>query len=156
MSLEEAERVLERKLEKYSEIFNDEIGCVNHYQHKIEVTSERAYKAKTYPIPEIHKAKVEEHLLQLEKQGIIERTATQYINPLVVVIKKTDEIRLCLDACELNKRCVNDHNQPPTIDEVFRRIEHKKYFSTLYVSKAFWQIPCDVVAFYPPVTGAEV
>lgn len=67
--------------------------------------------------------------------------AAQFVNPLVVVIKKTDEIRLCLDAREINKRMRNDHDQPPTIDEVFRRIGDKKYYTTLDVAKAFLQIP---------------
>lgn len=114
---------------------------MTHYMHKIIVNSGKPFKAKTYPILEIHRDKVKEHLLTLEEKGIIERATTQYVNPLVVVVKKTGEIRLCLDAREINKRMTNDHDQPPTIDEVFRRIGDKRYYSTLDVAKAFWQIP---------------
>jgi len=69
--------------------------------------------------------------------------ATQYINPLVTVIKKNRQIRLCLDARELNKRMANDHAQPPSIEDVFNRIGHRKYFTTLDVTQAFWQIPLE-------------
>lgn len=143
ISVDDAQRKLEQLNEQYEELFAAGVGCVNHYTHKIEVTTKAPYKAKTYPIPEIHRAKVMRHIAELEEAGIVEKAPTQYVNPLVAVVKKTGEIRLCLDARELNKRMVNDHAQPPTIDEVFRRIGHRRFFSTLDVSKAFWQIPLE-------------
>jgi len=83
------------------------------------------------------------YIQELESKGIISKEATQYVNPLVVVVKKNGDIRLCLDARELNKQMTNDHAQPPTIVEVFRRIGRKKYFTTLDISNAFWQIPLE-------------
>ncbi|KMQ90526.1 reverse ribonuclease integrase [Lasius niger] len=141
IAIEDADEILRRILNDHSELFNDEIGCVEHYEHEIVMNNEKPFKGKTYPVPEVHRTKVKDHLLELERDGIIERAQTQFVNPLVVVIKKTGEIRLCLDAREVNKRMANDHDQPPTIDEVFRRIGDKKYFTTLDVAKAFWQIP---------------
>ena len=139
----QAEEILNDILERNKEIFNDEIGLVKKYKHRIEITSQKPYKSKTYPIPEVHRKKIIEHIRELEKQEIVKKASTQYINPLVIVVKKNGDIRLCLDARELNKRSKNDHAQPPTIEEVFRRIGHKKYFTTLDVSKAFWQIPLE-------------
>ncbi|KAM0726175.1 Transposon Tf2-6 polyprotein [Formica fusca] len=141
ITIEDAEAQMNKILARYAELFKNEIGCVTHYAHEIKLNSGKPFKAKTYPVPEVHRCKVKEHLLALESVGIIERASTQYVNPLVVVVKKTGEIRLCLDAREVNKKMANDHDQPPTIDEVFRRIGDKKYFSTLDVAKAFWQIP---------------
>ncbi|XP_036147363.1 uncharacterized protein LOC118647170 [Monomorium pharaonis] len=141
ISAEEATSMFNDIIKKFKTLFQNEIGRVTHYKHTIEIKTDKAYKAKTYPIPDAHREAVREHILDLEKQGIVKREATQYVNPLVVVVKKTGEIRLCLDARELNKRMANDHDQPPTIDEVFRRIGSRKYFTTLDVAKAFWQIP---------------
>lgn len=61
---------------------------MSHYEYEIKITNKKAYKSKTYPIPDIHKEKIWEHLLELEQKGIIIKAATQYINPLVVVVKK--------------------------------------------------------------------
>lgn len=141
IAIEDASARLERLLEKHERVFRDEIGRINNYEHVIRVTSRAPFKSKTYPIADVHREKVRDHLLDLEKADIVERTATQYINPLVVVVKKTGEIRLCLDAREINKRMENDHDQPPTIDEIFKRIGSRKFFSSLDVAKAFWQIP---------------
>lgn len=89
----------------------------------------------------MHRDKVKRYLGELERGGIIEQVATQYINPLVAIVKKSGDIRICLDARELNKRMVNDHAQSPSIDEIFRRIGSRRCFTTLDVTKAFWQIP---------------
>lgn len=136
IEIEDARRQIRVIMENNAELFNDEVGCVTHYQHRIEMNVDRLYKGKTYPIPEIHRERMKEHLLELEDIRIIERAVTQYVNPLVVVVKKTGKIRLCLDVREINRRMSNDHDQPPTIDEVFRRIGDKRYYSTLDIAKA--------------------
>ncbi|XP_036144981.1 uncharacterized protein LOC118646382 [Monomorium pharaonis] len=143
INADEATTHLNKLIAKYSKLFEEKIGRVTHYEHNIEMRTDKAFKSKTYPIPDAHRESVREHILDLEKEGIIKREATEYVNPLVVVVKKTGEIRLCLDARELNKKMSNDHDQPPTIDEVFRRIGSRKYFTTLDVAKAFWQIPLN-------------
>jgi len=140
ISIDDAEKCVETILNDHAILFENKIGSVNNYKTKIVMNDERPFRTRPYPVPEIHREKVK-HLLDLETAGIIERASTQYVSLLVVVVKRLGEIRLCLDARELNKRMANEHDQPPTIDEVFRRIGSKKYFTTLDVAKAFWQIP---------------
>lgn len=142
MTMSEADEALEAIINENIEIFKEnKIGRINHYEHEIELTSDKPFKKRTYPIPEKHMKQVRKYIRKLEKQGIITKQATEYINALVVVIKRSGDIRLCLDARELNKRIASDHAQPPTIEEVFRRIGRKRYYSTLDVTSAFWQIP---------------
>jgi len=138
LTVEGTEQCLNKILNEHKNVFENRIGCVNHYSHHILMNQEKPFRMKPYPVPEAHRSKVRQHLKDLQNSGIIEKSSTQYINPLVVVIKKSGEIRLCLDARELNKRMSNEHDQPPTIEEVFRRIGNKKYFSTLDVTSAFW------------------
>lgn len=141
LSVKDANKELQTIVARHESLFENEIGRINNYEHEIKVSHKKGYKSKTYPIPDVHKESIAEFLKELEQKGIIEKTATQFINPLVAVRKKSGDIRLCLDARELNKRTLNDHAQSPTIDEVFRRVGHKKYFSTLDVRQAYWQIP---------------
>lgn len=142
ITMDEADEILEALIKENEEIFEENvIGRVNHYEHEIVLTSDKPFKKKTYPIPEMKR--VRKYMRQLEKQGIIRKQATEYIKPLVVVIKKSGDIRLCLDARELNKRIASDHAQPPTKEKVFRRIGRKKFYSTLDVTSTFWQIPLE-------------
>lgn len=143
LTIEEARKRLSELIRNNEEIFSDQIGQVNHYRHGIRTQNLKPYKCKTYPIPDIYMDRVREYIGKLKKDKIISRRATQYINPLVVVVKKNGKIRLCLDARELNKITLNDHAQPPTIEEVFQLMGRKKYFTTLDVTEAFWQIPLE-------------
>lgn len=111
LAVSEAELRLEEILSEKERMFDGRIGCVNHYSHKIQMITGAPFKRRTYPIPDKHKAAVGKYLRTLEKEGIVSKQATQYINPLVVVIKKNGNIRMCLDARELNKRTTNDHAQ---------------------------------------------
>jgi len=137
LSVEETEECFNKMLQEHKDVIENRIGWVNQYTHQILMNHDRPFRMKPYPVPDAHRSKVR-HLRDLQEAGIIEKSSTQYINPLVVVIKKSGEIRLCLDARELNKRMCNEHDQPPTIEEVFRRIGNKKFFSTLDVTSAFW------------------
>lgn len=143
MSEAEGGKQLQKILSKHDEAFQNRIGRVSHYKHRIEMTDEKPFKRKPYPIPEIHRRKVRELICDWEEQGIIKKAATEYINPLVTVVKRSGELRICLDAREINKRMVGDHAQPPTIDEIFNRIGNRKFFSTLDITQAFWQIPLE-------------
>lgn len=130
ISLQEARVKLDRILEDNRVLFNEEVGCVTHYEHEIKVTSKAGYKSRTYPIPDVHKEAVRNHLKELEQVGIIEKATTPYINPLVVVTKRTGDIRVCLDAREINKRVSNDLIMPS-------RQLLMRYFAVLEIRNIF-------------------
>lgn len=84
MTIEEGNLEVKKLLDQHSKLFEKEIGQVV-----------KPFKGHTYPVPDKYKENVREYLREFETQGIIGRAATQYISPLVVVIKKTTgKIRL--------------------------------------------------------------
>lgn len=137
ITLDDAERQLNKIIMANQLVFSEGIGKVNHYKHEIKVKHEEPFKKKMYPIPEKHLRKVTRYIEELEEKGIVMKQQTQFINPLVVVIKKNGKIRLCLDARELNKRMIDDYAQPPTIEEVFRRMGSNNYYSSIDIADAF-------------------
>ena len=141
ISISQAEDELQSIIYDNENVFSEGIGKVNHYKHEIRVKHNEPFKKKSYPIPEKYMREVSNYIVELEEQGIITKQQTPFINPLVVVIKKNGNIRLCLDARELNKRMVDDFAQPPTIEEVFRRTGCNGVYSSIDISHAFWQIP---------------
>lgn len=50
---------------------------------------------------------------------------------LVLVRKKTGDLRLCIDFRELNKQLVRDNYQLPNIEDTLDSLYEKKYFTTL-------------------------
>ena len=55
--------------------------------------------------------------------------------------KKNDNIRLCVDYRELNKRTVKDAYPLPHPDEVQDQLAGSTVFSTLNLQSGYWQLP---------------
>ena len=56
---------------------------------------------------------------------------SQWVSPLMVVLKKNGKWRICVDYRELNKVTLNDHFPLPFIDQVLDTLAGKKLFSFL-------------------------
>ncbi|KAK9687824.1 Aspartyl protease [Popillia japonica] len=65
--------------------------------------------------PHHYKDQVEKEIIQLQKQGIIERSNSYFINRVVLVKKADGSIRICLDAREVNKRIKPGYENPQNI-----------------------------------------
>lgn len=77
-------------------------------------------------------------------EGVIERAASRFCNPLRIVKKDDGSVRVCLDARHSNNVIEDDHEAPPIINEILQRYSGKKYFSKLDLTHGYWQVPLHV------------
>lgn len=84
-------------------------------------------------------------LNELEQSKIIEKVngPSDWVNPLVLVKKSDNSLRICLDPFHLNKAIKREHSKLDTFDEITSRMSNAKIFSKLDASQAFHQIPLD-------------
>lgn len=130
---------------KYKNLFTKETRVARNYVHRIEVTKDiKSFKTKTYPIPHKYKDRVQIAISQLIKDKIIERSTTPYINPIVVVVKKDGDLRLCLDARTLNKYSIPQYEAPMSIEAILGRITKTAIFTKIDLRHSFWLIPLHV------------
>ena len=71
---------------------------------------------------------------------IIKESTSSYAAPIVVVRKKDQSIRLCIDYRKLNLKTVRDAFPLPRIDESLDALNGSKFFSTLDLASGFHQI----------------
>ena len=76
----------------------------------------------------------------LLKQGIIRESNSPYASPIVLVKKKSGELRLCLDFRELNKLVVRDRYPLPLIDDQLDSLKNKRFFTKLDLQSAFHHV----------------
>ncbi len=74
---------------------------------------------------------------------------------MVVVRKKDDKVRICIDPRDLNKAIKRCHYPMPTLEEVATRLPKAKVFSVLDVKLGFWQVKlsessCKLMTFNTP------
>lgn len=99
------------------------------------------YFSKSYPVPFKHKEAVDREVNRMLEYGIIERSFSPYINPIVPVVKKDGSVRLCLDARELNRRLQDDHDGPEDMEQVFKKCAKGGVISSFDLTTSFWQVP---------------
>ena len=74
------------------------------------------------------------------KMGVIRESSSLYTWPVVVVKKKDNTNRVCVDYRQLNKLTVFDPEPMPTTEYLFQKLSGDKFFSKIDLSKGYWQI----------------
>lgn len=128
-------------LKEYNDVFLKIPGRISVYEHQIKIHEDRPFVRRSYPIPILHWEKVKLELKKMLDLGIIERSYSEYINPLVVVEKKSGEIRLVLDARYINRLIVPDHDCAQSTEVLFQKCGNSKFMPSLDLTASFWQIP---------------
>jgi len=77
---------------------------------------------------------------QLLEKKVIRTSNSEYSSPIVLVKKKTDELRLCIDYRELNKRTCKDRYPIPLIDDRLDSLRGNRYFSSIDLKDEFHHI----------------
>lgn len=86
------------------------------------------------------KQKLQLLLDDLMKANIIRPSTSPYAFPIVLVKKKTGDIRLCVDFRELNKITIKDNFPTPLIEDHLDRLKDKKFFTTLDLKNGFHHV----------------
>ncbi|XP_065073526.1 uncharacterized protein K02A2.6-like [Ochlerotatus camptorhynchus] len=83
-------------------------------------------------------------LSQMEQQGIIaeQKEHTDWVSNLVLV-KRNNKLRVCIDPIILNKALKRPHYQMPTMDELLPELAKAKVFTTVDAKSGFLQICLD-------------
>ena len=103
--------------------------CKHHIYIKDDCRSVRHPQMRMNPtMKEIVKTKLQK---MLNVGFIYPISDSQWVSPLVVVLKKNGKWRICVDYRELNKATQKDHFPLPFIDQVLDNLFSKKYFSFL-------------------------
>lgn len=133
-------------LVEYREIFQGNKRPITDFEFSIKLNDETPFRQKNYPIPIAYREQVSKQIAQMESDGIIRRMSTPYCSPLMVVMKKSGELRICLDARRLNSVTIPDRDQPPKVEEILQRFKGVLWFTHMDLKAAYWQMAikkCD-------------
>lgn len=73
--------------------------------------------------------------------NIIRPSTSAYTSPIVLVKKKTGELRLCIDYRALNNIIVKEKYRIPLIDDQLDILTGSKYFTTPDLTSGYHQMP---------------
>ena len=125
----------------------DEFGLVKCDPVKIALQDDavpyHVNVARRVPIPLV--SKVENELDKMEQEGIIRSVTepTEWCAPMVVVMKKSGNIRICVDLKGLNKSIKRERYMLPTVEDILPKLTGATVFSKLDAASGYWQLPLD-------------
>lgn len=117
-------------------------------KHTIDTTDEKPIHQKTYKYPYHLREEVSAQIDKLLNDGIIRESSSQWISPIWVVPKKTDNsakrrYRIVVDYRKLNEKTPADRYPIPEISEILDRLGKAQYFLVLDLASGFHQIEVD-------------
>ncbi len=134
---------LNELLNKYRDIFasyEGDLGYTEVIKHQIPLLQDKPVAQPYRRLPPSHYSAVKAHLNDLLKKGIITTSTSPYAAPIVVVKKKSGEIRLCCDYRKLNNITRRDAFPLPRIDECLDALGGARFFSTLDLASGYHQV----------------
>jgi len=150
-SVDESVRTMEREelrklLTRYSTVFSKgdgDLGRATAVMHKIDTGTARPVRQTLRRQPIAMQAEIDANLRQMEEQGIIYPSQSEWASNIVVVKKKDGSLRCCVDYRQLNERTVKDAYPLPRIDDCLDTLAGAKLFSTFDLRSGYYQVAMD-------------
>lgn len=141
-AINDDETVLDLK-RKFPKVFDKELSNpIVGFEGDLVLKDNTPIFRKAYEVPLRLRQKVLEHLDGLERDGIITPIeASEWASPVVVVVKKNQDIRLVIDCkVSINKVIVPNTYPLPLAQDLFATLAGSKVFCSLDLTGAYTQL----------------
>ena len=134
-------QTIKELFQSFSDVFTEQPGHTHLIQHDIRLTTDKPVRVSPRHIPFAMVDTVNEEVNKMLDMGVIEMSDSPYSSPIVLVAKKDNTFRFCVDFRKLNSITVFDAEPMPDVDAMFAKLSGHKFFSRLDLSKGYWQVP---------------
>lgn len=118
------------------------LGRTKITEHFIDTGEATPVRQKCYPVsPAIQKQMFAE-IDRMVEMGVLEESDSEWRSP-VVLVRKPNKVRLCLDSRKLNEVTKKDAFLMPDIDGLLSRLGDTYFISSVDLKDAFLQIPLE-------------
>ena len=119
---------------------SEPLGKTELAKHEIRTTTQEPIRQRPRRFPLNKRMEGQEQVEAMLKDGIIEPSSSPWASPVVLVRKKDNSLRFCVDYRKLNEVTVKDSYPLPRIDDSLDALVGAKYFSTLDLASGYWQV----------------
>ena len=122
---------------------DEDLGLCDCLKHTIPTTTMKPVYLLHLTIPVQLQTEVHKCLDTWLKQGIIHPSCSPYASQVVIVRKKTGEIRLCIDFRALNAVTIRDSFPLPWIEEALQAVKSAMWFTSIDLAQGYLQLAMD-------------
>ena len=124
-------------------LFGGDLGFCDVLKHSIPTTTDKPVYLPHRQIPVQLQSEVRKCLDNWLKQGIIRPSKSPYASQVVIVRKKTGEIRLCVDFRKLNAISIRDSFPLPRVEEALQAVQAAVWFSSFDLAQGYLQMAME-------------
>jgi len=125
--------------------WNEQLGCTRLVEHSVPTGVNKPIVQHQYTIPNVCKPFCETQVKEMLEQKVIRPSQSCWRSPVLLAKKKTPDggfkYRFCIDLKKVNAITTKDCYALPLIKDTVDSLSGCKFFTTLDVDRAFWQVP---------------
>ena len=125
---------------QFTNLFTEASGATDLVRHHLELISDEPVRSRPYLVPYSIRESPRKDTADMIKMWVITESSSPYASPVVVVKKKDNTNRVCVDYRKLNKLTVFDPEPMPTAEHLFQKLIGDNFYSKIDLSKGYWQI----------------
>lgn len=142
-SKEERQEIKEVLLD-FQDVFSvddNDLGCTHLANHAIDTGDSRPIKQCPRRVPSALSHEEEEAIQKMRAQGVVRESSSPWSSRIVLVRKKTGEIRPCIDYRKINSLTKKDAYPIPRTQDCLDALSGSVMFSTLDMTSGYFQVP---------------
>ena len=140
------ENVNSDQIDKYpADVFDKSLGTLPGKVHLQVDPDAKPVVLPARKIPVSVREKFKEELKRLESIKVIAPVdqPTEWVSQIVVAVKKSGELRVCIDPKPLNTALKREHYQIPVVDDLLPDLTDARVFTKVDLASAFWHLELD-------------
>ena len=139
-------RRYQQLLQEFPQLFSGdpmECGEVPGVTHKIQTGDAAPTVTRQWRLPHSSRQTIRDQCDRMAKAGVIEPASSPWLSPVVLVRKKSGEVRFCVDFRRINALTTGDSYPLPPIQTMLDDLHASKVFTSLDARSAYWSIPVE-------------
>jgi len=138
----EARKAIEDLVKRYPTVYTERTGKALNYEYRIKlINPNTVINERPYPVAAPKIEKFREILKDLENQGIIRPSVSEFNSPAFLVDKGNGNQRLVINFTKLNKEIIKNSYPLGDLADCHHFLSNAEYFSVLDMCNSFFQIP---------------
>ena len=131
-------------LERHQSMWDGHLGEIKAAARRIALKpNSRPIRQQPYRAGPKSREILDQHIQKQLEMGVIERSTSEWVSPIVLAPKPDGTLLLCVDYRRLNAMTIPDTYPIPRMDDCIDSLGDAKIFTTLDANCGYWQLNVD-------------